>query len=152
MRCAIPIALAITASTGVAAPYPALVIHDVIYESACVDSNWKETQAFLVSASNGKNPIDLLNLVKTWICESGARADEAVRRRAAANIRLTFEQTGIMGQQHSDLSPSSVHALGGNAWGVVVESEISKVKISCFPNEACAASGTFAYLSSPGWL
>lgn len=120
-------------------------MHGVRYESACFDYNWKATQDLLVSASKGRNPSGLLNLVRTWLCESGPRADQIIRRSAAANIELTSEQTGVIGQKHSHIPPSAVHTLGGKVWGVNVERANNKVSVKYYPNEACAASGTFAH-------
>jgi hypothetical protein len=145
MRPALSIALAISASASAAGLYPELDMHGVRYESACIYTNWKATQELLVSASKGKNPSGLLNLVKTWLCDSGPRADQILRRSAATKIQLTSQQTGIIGQKHSHIPPSSVRALGGKVWDVDVERATNKVSVKYYPNEACAASGTFAH-------
>lgn len=142
---AITVALAITASTSAASPYPSLDIHGMIYESACIDSTWKETHDLLAAASKGNSSSDLIKLVRTWLCESGPRANEVVRSSAPSRIRITSEQTGIIGQERGYLSRSSVHALGGQVWGVIVEQSADNVRVSYYPNEACVAAGTFAY-------
>lgn len=151
MRRSIFIALAIATSTSAASPYPNLEIHGISYESACIESNWKEIQELLESASKGRNTRSLLSLVRTWLCESGPRANQFVRSNATSKIRVTSEQTGIIGQENSYAPSSSVQALGGNVWGVIVQNAANKVGLSYYPNEACAASGTFSYRNGK-WL
>ena len=151
MRCSIFIALALATSTSAASPYPNLEIHGISYASACVESNWKEIQELLESASKGRNTRSLLSLVRTWLCESGPSANQFVRGNAASRILVTSEQTGIIGQENSYVPSSSVQALGGNVWGVIIQYSADKVGVSYYPNEACAASGTFNYRNGK-WL
>lgn len=151
MRLSVFIALAIETSMSAATPYPKLEIHGISYASACVESNWKEIQDSLESASKGRNTRSLLSLVRTWLCESGPSANQFIRGHAASKISVTSEQAGIIGQENSYVPSSSVQALGGNVWGVIVQKSADKVGVSYYPNEACAASGTFSYRNGK-WL
>jgi hypothetical protein len=74
-----------------------------------------------------------------------------IRRQTQSNIALASEETGVVGKARTPASRLAISALGGKAWGVIVEASDGKINVSYYPNEACASSGTFAYKKGK-WL
>ena len=145
MKPFIVIAAALPPLAAVASSFPSIEIHSQTYESACNATQWKSIQESLEGFANGRGEKKLTTLVRTWLCESGRKADATIRRHAVARIPSTSEQTGILGSERSYVARSELSALGGRAWYASVQSSDGKVSVSYYPNEACVASVTFTY-------
>lgn len=151
MRWTLRIAMALVPCVTHANSFPSIEIHGQRHESACNVPPWNLVQASLEEAAAGRSPKDLSLLVRTWLCGNGTQADATVRKSAKAKIPVVSEQTGIVGKERRHVDRSSLSALGGKAWEASVDAEGGRITVSYSPNEACAASGTFAYTRGK-WL
>lgn len=144
------VALALVALVATAAEYPSIGIHGQDYPSACGTAEWADLEGALRTLATGRRPQQLVDLVRTYLCDEGPQADQRLQRRVAPYVRVTSEETGIIGQSHSRMERASVQALGGRAWGAGVEAQEGQVWVSFAPNEACATSTGFRH-GRQGW-
>lgn len=142
------IACIFVACTAKADSPPNLEIHGMTYESACTTQNWKVIHNSLNEVAKSQSPAQLTRLVRTWLCGSGAHADDFLRQNSLRQIPIRSEQTGIVGVAKSVTERSNISALGGRAWYVSVQGLGPHVTVSYLPNEACAASATFSVAKS----
>ncbi len=142
LLCAAAAAASLPAS---AQEFPSLTIQSVFYESACVPSNWASIAAEINRAAIGKNPANLVRLTRVMLCESGANADEFLRRNAVPKIPVVAEETGSVGKSKSTIDRMSLSAYGGEAWSASIEAKGEKVSVSYYPNEACITSRDFSF-------
>lgn len=144
------VTLGLAALVATAADFPSIEIHGQDYPSACGTAGWAELEGALRTRAEGRRPQQLVDLVRTYLCDEGPQADQRLQRWVARYVRVTSEETGIVGQSHSRMERASVQALGGRAWSAGVEAEDGQVWVSFAPNEACARSTGFRH-GRRGW-
>lgn len=145
------VALGLVALVATAADFPSIGIHGQDYPSACGAAEWADLEGALRTQAEGRRPQQLVDLVRTYLCDEGPQADQRLQRRVAQYVRVISEETGIIGQSHSRIERASVRALGGRAWSAGVEAEEGRVWVSFAPNEACATSTGFRH-GRQGWM
>lgn len=137
--------LALAASSFCAQAFPSIEIHGTEYPSTCQSTQWAELEALLHELADGRQPLQLIDLVRTYLCGSGTQADKRLQRRVARFVDVVSEESGIIGQTSSRTPRAEVTALAGQAWDASAQADEGYVWVSYAENEACATSVGFLF-------
>lgn len=122
-----------------------LNIHGEAYPPACTKAEWRQLHGSVLEVAADRDAEQLSGAVRNYLCGAGQAAVRRLRSSLPARVLLVVSQTGTESDMKRLVPRAEISPLAGHAWGVSVGEESGQVVVSYYPNEACAASVSFAF-------
>lgn len=119
-----------------------LRIGESTYQPSCSNSEWIEIDERLHVAAFDRFPDQLVELIKTYVCDGGPEAEHVLQRYLPERVRQVISGTGDTDIFEFVLA-KTIFPKEGKAWGLEVHDKGSDIAITFFVDEACAHETVF---------